>query len=233
VASFHGPYTTRSFATRFGGIHLSRAALGDKAGLAFMACDAHGRGSGYEVAKPTSVPLGNESWSNPQENRIQTIVLDDYLPVHGVTHVHYASFDTEGWDALVLHGLARHLAARAVDVLEFEWYGDKAVQGGHKLRGMVTWLASLGYACFWVGSAGCLAPIGPSCMIPSVTTERAPFGNLVCGADGAAGVSTPARVLAQLANECLDDFEAVKRRFGDRGFSVQQAGKACDEKMAP
>ena len=237
VLSFHGPYKTRSFATRFGGVHLSRAALGEKAGLAFMRRDADGRGSGYEVAKPTSVRLDNESWSNPQHNRIQAIVLDDYLPVHGVAHVHLASFDTEGWDALVLRGLARHLTARALDVLEFEWYGDKAVQGGHKLKGMLTWLASLGYACFWLGDAGCLAPIGPFCMTPSVATERAPFGNLVCGANGAGGVTSPAHVLAQLANECLDNFEAVQRRVEDGGFSVdhaepRQAGEACDAKMA-
>merc|ERR1711998_384171 len=47
--------------------------------------------------------------------------IDAFMETHGVPHAHFASIDTEGEDPLVMFGMARTLAEKRIDVLEFEF----------------------------------------------------------------------------------------------------------------
>mmetsp|Transcript_9652 Transcript_9652/g.22323 ORF Transcript_9652/g.22323 Transcript_9652/m.22323 type:complete len:324 (-) Transcript_9652:93-1064(-) len=98
--------------------------------------------------------------------------------------VQLVSIDTEGWDALVLHGLRRSLAAQRIDVVEFEYSRAwKVSLGESALQDTLAWLDSLGYTCFWQGNQGSLAQASGGCWLPDFYTRISHrWSNLVCTA---------------------------------------------------
>ena len=91
--------------------------------------------------------------------------IDAFMAAQRVERVHFASIDVEGQDALVLYGMERALAAKRVDVVEFEYNRKwKAVfRDPRPLAPVVEWLHRLGYTCFWQGNKGALAQMSGAC----------------------------------------------------------------------
>ena len=88
-----------------------------------------------------------------------------------------------GEDPLVLRGMEESLAARKVDVLEFEYNRRwKSVMRDPRPVGpAVERLRQLGYVCFWQGNSGALAQMSAPCYLEETRTR---FGfarsNAVC-----------------------------------------------------
>ena len=91
--------------------------------------------------------------------------IDRFMAERRIERAHFVSIDTEGEDSLVLRGMARSLAEKRVDVLEFEYSRKwKLVLGSTKpLSPVIEWLRELGYLCFWQGNAGHLAQVSAPC----------------------------------------------------------------------
>ena len=107
----------------------------------------------------------------------------------GLQHVTHVQIDAEGHDALVLEGLQKTLARRAVNIVEFE-YGSTGYwtidpgQGVHfrekrTLGGVLKWLKRLSYACFLQGNSGCLLPVSGSCFRHEWERDQR-WANFVC-----------------------------------------------------
>jgi FkbM family methyltransferase len=69
---------------------------------------------------------------------------DDYLEQHGLAHVDFLKVDVEGYDLEVLEGFGRALAARAIDVVQFE-YNRWTLVARHFLADFYDLLGPLGY----------------------------------------------------------------------------------------
>lgn len=92
------------------------------------------------------------------------------------------SIDAEGWDALVVEGMARMLRERRVELLEFEYkksgywvHNDPAER--RSLSTLVASLGSQGYTCFWQVHDRLLRVTG-QCW--SLAYEGAGWSNLLC-----------------------------------------------------
>ena len=91
--------------------------------------------------------------------------IDAWMTAHGVERAHFASIDTEGEDPLVLFGMARALAEKRIDVVEFEYNRKwKAVlKEPRPMKPVIEWLGVRGYSCFWQGNKGALAQLSGTC----------------------------------------------------------------------
>ena len=115
-------------------------------------------------------------------------------------HVHLASVDAEGQDALILEGMRGLLDARAVDVIEFEYHRIGFWKPGQRsLEETLAWLLRRTdpYRCYWQGAKGCLAPASPPCWEPSF--EIRDMSNLVCVREGH---GTPWAAFLHRSNAC-------------------------------
>ena len=148
---------------------------------------------------------------------VETSSAEGYLVSRRVDHVHLASFDCEGWDALVLEGLGSFLRDGRVDVLEFEYSSQSwGSISRRRLAPTIEWLSRrLTYTCFWQGNHGCLAPvILEPCALGTGATSYgdagadgggiwAPDGhepaNVVCARQGRADIIA---ALWTIADEC-------------------------------
>lgn len=122
-----------------------------------------------------------KSWAKRTVPRNVTTV-DAFLEARGIDRVALASVDTEGWDALVLRGMASSLLAKRVDVVEFEYMRAwKQHLGERALEQTLAWLDGLGYACFWQGNRGALAQASGACWVDEFHTRISHrWSNLVC-----------------------------------------------------
>mmetsp|Transcript_74772 Transcript_74772/g.124699 ORF Transcript_74772/g.124699 Transcript_74772/m.124699 type:complete len:251 (-) Transcript_74772:180-932(-) len=104
------------------------------------------------------------------------------LPLASGQHVQIVSIDTEGWDALVLHGMQRSLASHRVEFIEFEYSRAwKRVAGEISMQQTLEWLHYLGYVCFWHGNRGQLAEANGECWLPDFHKRISHrWSNLVC-----------------------------------------------------
>ena len=186
---------------RFGNVSLSHAALSNVTGEYFMR-------PGITTGKETSRPLEAKA---PGFEPLRVFALDDYLARRAVRRVHFASFDAESFDVLILQGLSWHLERGRVDAFEFEWQsGFAGMVHGWSLQMTLARLEDLSYACFWQGADGCLAPAANRCHTTLAATGKfsgAKFiGNIVCGRNTARGRSSPepspGQRLWDLSNEC-------------------------------
>lgn len=91
--------------------------------------------------------------------------IDHFMAARRIERAHFVSIDTEGEDSLVLRGMARSLAEKRVDVLEFEYSRKwKLVLGNSRPLGpVIEWLRERGYFCFWQGNTGHLAQVSAPC----------------------------------------------------------------------
>jgi len=112
-------------------------------------------------------PVGSESATGKTqggsagESLVETLSLDDFLRAQHVPHATLVSIDTEGLDALVIHGLRRHLQLGRVGAIEFEYIGGwRERGGGMTLGGTLSLLDSFGYSCWWEAEDGCVSPAG-------------------------------------------------------------------------
>lgn len=51
---------------------------------------------------------------------VPAIALDDFMEARHLERVYHVAIDTEGWDALVIEGMRRSLAAKRIAIVEFE-----------------------------------------------------------------------------------------------------------------
>lgn len=92
--------------------------------------------------------------------------IDDFAAHSQLGFAHHVLIDAEGWDGLVLAGMANMLAAKSVGVLEFEYssrWSKVHPAGDRALETTLTWLGQLGYTCFWHDNGGGLAEATPPC----------------------------------------------------------------------
>jgi hypothetical protein len=106
---------------------------------------------------------------------------------HGIAQwrpSHQVSIDVEGFDALVLEGMARMIRQRRVAILEFEvndlgYWARAARHERRPLRATLAWLESAGYACFWQLPRA-LVPTTAECFIPGSDRGKLKWTNIVC-----------------------------------------------------
>lgn len=116
--------------------------------------------------------------------RVPATSIDAFLDAQRIERAQLVSIDVEGFDGLVLQGMARALAARRVDVLEFE-YSTKwqRVAGPDGLRHATDRLLAAGYPCFWQDNRGELSEASGRCWrerSARFAPGKPPFRNLVC-----------------------------------------------------
>ena len=129
---------------------------------------------------------------------VRLLTIDQYAREEGIRHVHLASIDAEGQDALVLEGMQSLLDAARVDVLEFEYHGFGFWKPGRRsLEGTLDWLRQRRepYRCYWQGANSCLAPASPPCWVAAFETRK--HSNLVCVREGA---GSPHREFVRLSD---------------------------------
>lgn len=127
-------------------------------------------------------PSGAEGFSASLDGNGSTVpmvTVDELARRHNVTSsgIDLLSIDCEGWDPLVLEGTASLLQKRLVRLLEFEYHekGHWAKTPG-LLRMTIDWLSSFGYACFWQGTNGDLAPLTTKCPLAFLPM----WSNVIC-----------------------------------------------------
>ena len=108
--------------------------------------------------------------------------MDDFLAARRISRVALVSIDTEGWDAYVMRGMQRALAAKTIDAFEFEYTRAwKPHFGERALAEHLAWLDGLGYTCFWQGNRGALAQANGGCWRDSEHPRLSHrWSNLVC-----------------------------------------------------
>jgi FkbM family methyltransferase len=146
----------------------------------------------YLAPEPAGV-AGNEMVSLKDADRmrarwgqnkstIQVLTLDEFMLRQRLDEVWAVVIDAEGYDALVLEGMRRVLAAHRVVFVEFEYhsigYWGSAVPLSERrsLKATQQWLGALGYTCFL--EADTVAPISGPCWMDAFETRR--MSNVVC-----------------------------------------------------
>ena len=128
--------------------------------------------TGAAVVEPGGIRPGTErvgiklSKAKPWDRTVTTTTVDHLMEAQGLDTIDLLTIDAEGHDALVLRGAARSLAARRIQVLEFEYHGIGMWASEYALREVLERLVSAGYTCYWQGGAsvrGALAPATPFC----------------------------------------------------------------------
>ena len=131
---------------------------------------------------------------------VRILTIDQYAREEGIRHIHLASIDAEGQDALIIEGMQNLLDAARVDVLEFEYhhigYWKKT---DRSLEATLKWLQRRRepFRCYWQAANGCLAPASPPCWVAAFEIRK--MSNLVCVREGA---GAPHQELVRLANAC-------------------------------
>jgi FkbM family methyltransferase len=114
VIAFEPCTTTRSMlASRFAHeqrVEVLGTALSAESGYAFFYANV--AGSGTNSLHPVS---------GDQRERVAVTTLDDFLGQRRVRQIAFAKIDVEGFDALVLKGARRTLAAGQIELLQFEY----------------------------------------------------------------------------------------------------------------
>ena len=117
------------------------------------------------------------------KSTIQVLTLDEFMLRQRLDEVWAVVIDAEGYDALVLEGMRRVLAAHRVVFVEFEYhsigYWGSAVPLSERrsLKATQQWLGALGYTCF-MEALDTVAPISGPCWMDAFETRR--WSNVVC-----------------------------------------------------
>ena len=117
------------------------------------------------------------------KSTIQVLTLDEFMLRQRLDEVWAVVIDTEGYDALVLEGMRRVLAAHRVVYVEFEYHGighwGSAVPLSERrsLKATQQWLGALGYTCF-MEAWDTVAPISGPCWMDAFETRQ--WSNVVC-----------------------------------------------------
>ena len=131
---------------------------------------------------------------------VRLLTIDQYAREEGIRHVHLASIDAEGQDALILEGMQSLLDAARVDVFEFEYHWIGFWKPGQRsLEATLAWLQRRRepFRCYWQGSNGCLAPASPPCWFAAFEIRK--MSNVVCVREGA---GAPHQEFVRLADAC-------------------------------
>lgn len=156
----------------------------------------------------SSAELGSRDGQRPAKGLapVPSITIDGWVAKAGVERLHWLSVDAEGWDALVLEGARQVLAARRVDVLEFEyhskgmWAAARDSSDRRDLKIVLRRLDEAGYTCFWQGDSGALAQASGDSWCDAF--EFRVHSNLVCS-------HVPALIEALRAFDCAKPFSAT------------------------
>jgi FkbM family methyltransferase len=123
--------------------------------------------------------MGSLGWQRAEPIFVEQTTVDRFFAHEGLRHTSHVSIDVEGWDPLVLEGMARVLRERRSDTIEFEYIARgywahplrrsrlRPRQDGvvpkrerRKLRDVLTTLGSLGWECYFqVGAALLTQPL--------------------------------------------------------------------------
>ena len=162
--------------------HVHDLAASNESSRAFSAPDAS-KYAGIE-ALALSVPwnLKEKKRSFRTGNTIETTTIDDFMARERLSEAWLVQIDTEGWDALVLEGMRKSLAAKRIAFVEFEYSGRNfwsPASGADRrtLEQTQRWLGELGYTCF-LQTASDLAPISGQCW--RADFERRRWSNVLC-----------------------------------------------------
>ena len=144
------------------------------------------------VYTASTVVAGSESHGlvhNKRKNDVEQPVttVDAFMQTNRIEHVHLVSIDTEGEDPLVIKGMAQGLAAKSIDVIEFEYNRrwKTVMQNPRPVGPFIEWMRQHGYYCFWQGNSGALAQMSAPCYLEE-TRNRFGFArsNAVCSHRG-------------------------------------------------
>jgi FkbM family methyltransferase len=141
---------------------------------------ARGRVRSDKIVGAEDLSIGTASgWHATKE--VPIVRVDDFLVERNISNAYHVSVDAEGWDSLVLEGMARTLRRRAIAILEFEYSGAGYWSAHHKgartLEEKLAWLNAMGYSCYWQARHD-LIPATRPCWLPSFETRS--WSNLVC-----------------------------------------------------
>lgn len=160
-------------------------------GATYLAAVSNFTGTAYA---PTGVRTGQEwetaGFGDAKRTRsrawaaVPSTTVDAFAQREQIERVHWLSVDAEGWDALILEGATRLLAARRIDLLEFEYHSKgmwaSTLRHGERrdLRASLLTLESYGFACFWQGARGAIAEASGGAWCDAF--EFRAHSNLVC-----------------------------------------------------
>lgn len=90
---------------------------------------------------------------------VEVIRVDDFMERYGVSHASWVTVDAEGFDALIIEGMAKALQQKRIGVLEFEYSavgawaasqaGRKAALEPRTLKSTLEKLHRFGYLCYF------------------------------------------------------------------------------------
>lgn len=105
------------------------------------------------AAGVTSSLVAGHSTGGAIARRVEVVALDDEMARRGVARIDLLKIDAEGYDAFVLEGARRLLAARAIGALQFE-YNAPWLAAGRTLAGAIRLLEGAGYRTFLLRRRG-------------------------------------------------------------------------------
>lgn len=118
----------------------------------------------------------------------RAVKLGEYFEEEELGFVHVVQIDCEGFDGLVVHGMAEPLRRGRVGVFQFEASNGanwrRAPAGNQTLGNLLRWLPAH-YACFVEVRSACLVPIAPAHCGWIDGIEESQAHNVICALDGA------------------------------------------------
>ena len=159
---------------------------------------------------------------------INVTTIDDFLDRQALRKVFFVSIDVEGFDALVLEGMRRSLAAHRVRIFEFEYSrkGFWAHRDPRETRSLAAilrgWLAASGFSCFWQTRSGRLVPVLSTCwerVLADPGSSGVTWSNVVCAREPSILAIFNARPVAATAHDVV--------REQCRAWLSRRAGKRC------
>ena len=169
------------------GQEWSSAEMGEAAKSLRSTGGGHATASVQASGNAAGVTLAGRGAARARKLRlapVPSLTIDGWAASEEVARIDWLSIDAEGWDALILEGAASLLAARRVEILEFEyhskgmWAATMPLTDRRDLKRVLSMLHGHGYTCFWQGDDGQLAQASGGAWCNSF--EWRGHSNLVC-----------------------------------------------------
>jgi len=121
------------------GWHLNPVAVSDQPGEVFIKFNDQHTGESHVTTEGDGTC-------------VQSIVLDNYVQTHRLSHIAMLKMDVEGFELTALRGLSNTLRERKVGAIYFE-YCEQWLQRHHEPSELFAFLNNVGYECFFCREA--------------------------------------------------------------------------------
>ena len=136
-------------------IRLNNRGIGKEKGEAVLYFDSEGSG----LASLTQRRLDHLGIDFNKSEKIEITTIDDYCLENAINHIHLLKIDIEGHELDALAGARRMLAAKAIDIITFE-FGGCNIDTRTFFRDFWYFFSGLNMKIFRITPSGYLCPIG-------------------------------------------------------------------------